>query len=176
MNKFLKLFLAISTIFNLYSDANEDLVVAAKSNDLKAVRAALAAGAQVDYKYLRFSALMHAALNGYDQVVDLLLKANANPNIQDEGGYTVLSYAANRGYDQIVDLLLKANANPNIYDPIGQSALTTAVDKGYDKIVDLLLKANANPNGIPYMNPLIIAVNKGHAKIVDLLLKFGADT
>src|SRR3990167_4445177 len=142
MNKFLKLFLAISTIFNLYSDANEDLVVAAKSNDLKAVRAALAAGAQVDSKYLRFSALMHAALNGYDQIVDLLLKANANPNIYDPIGQSALTTAVDKGYDKIVDLLLKANANPNGIPYM--NPLIIAVNKGHAKIVDLLLKFGAD--------------------------------
>jgi ankyrin repeat protein len=53
---------------------------------------------------------MNASGSGHDQVVELLLKANADVNIQDTNGGTALMVASFNGHDQVVESSLP---NPN---------------------------------------------------------------
>ena len=52
--------------------------------------------------------------NGHHQVVELLLKEKADPNIQNNDGWTALMVASQNGHHQVVELLLKEKADPNI--------------------------------------------------------------
>ena len=52
----------------------------------------------------------------------MLLKAGADPNIQNEWGTTALMMASRYGYKECVFELLKAGANPNIQDKYGDTA------------------------------------------------------
>ena len=81
------------------------------------------------------------------KVVDLLLNANANPNIQDMKGATPLHHACEDNNTDITDLLLKAGANCNCEINSGETPLHIASYSGYPGIVDLLLKAkSSNPD------------------------------
>ncbi len=55
--------------------------------------------------------LINASLHGNNAIVELLLKAGANTNLQDSEGYTALMHASKKGHKNIVKLLLKAGAN-----------------------------------------------------------------
>jgi ankyrin repeat protein len=44
--------------------------------------------------------------------VEVLVKAGADTNKQDAGGYTALMYATAEGRKEVVELLLKAGADP----------------------------------------------------------------
>ena len=48
------------------------------------------------------------------QVVELLLEEKADPNIQNNNGWTALIVASQNGHHQVVELLLKEKADPNI--------------------------------------------------------------
>ena len=61
-----------------------------------------------------FTALMFASANGHSEIVQLLLNAKANCDLQNENGETALHLAAARGYPNIVQLLLEYGAVPNI--------------------------------------------------------------
>ena len=50
---------------------------------------------------------------GHTDIVSLLLKANANPDLHSDDGVTPLYMASQEGHADIVDLLLEANANVN---------------------------------------------------------------
>ena len=52
--------------------------------------------------------------NGHYHVVELLLKQQADPNIQHRNGTIALYIVSLNGHDQVVELLLKEEANPNI--------------------------------------------------------------
>ena len=120
-----------------------------------------------------------ASQNGHTDTVALLLKANANPNLQEkaDSGCTPLYIASQNGHTDTVSLLLKANANPNLQADSGCTPLYVASHNGHTDTVALLLKANANPNlqENDGCTPLYIANRHGHTDIANLLLNAGAD-
>ena len=109
--------------------------------------------------------LMRASAIGCTEVVEWLLEAGANPNIQIEqptaatqvndffsmiqadlmSGMTALMFAANKGYSEIVTMLLKANAKPDLQNTSGDNALFIAISKGHAVIVQQLLQYGADP-------------------------------
>ena len=121
--------------------------------------------------------IIEAANKGNIEVVKLLLKENADVNIQDKNGVTALMLASLNGHTHVVELLLKENADVNIKNKQGMTALNLASLKGHTHVVELLLKDNANvniqdKNGV---TALMLASLKGHTQIVELLLKENAD-
>ena len=118
--------------------------------------------------------LFVASEEGHTEVVSLLLKANADPNIQTEKGASPLFIASQEGHTEIVSLLLKANADPNIQIEDGPTPLFIASQEGHTEVVSLLLKTNANLQ-IDDPAPLCVASLKGHTEVVSLLLKANAD-
>ena len=74
-----------------------------------------------------------------------LIKEGADPNTQDNNGWTPLHEVAQRNHLELVRLLLEAGANPNI------------------------------PGGDENYTPLHDAVEAGHVETVKLLIERGAD-
>ena len=79
---------------------------------------------------------MAASENGHQQVVELLLKEKADPNIQDSNSQTALMVASHNGHQQVVEILLKEKADPNIQDNDGETALVAASENGHHQVVD----------------------------------------
>jgi ankyrin repeat protein len=102
---------------------------------------------------------MLAARKGSLDILELLLKAGANPNLMNYRAgiypytskpslrYTPIISAASRGNRHVVAMLL---ANPGIkvdaQDEDGNTAMMSAARNGSLDIVELLLKAGADPN------------------------------
>ena len=101
------------------------------------------------------SALSWAAGNGFDVIVNLLIKGpkislnglvklpfrkGARVNSADRYGRTALSYAAWNGHIATVKLLLRAGARVNLMDEIQGTPLSYAICNGHDDVVELLLK------------------------------------
>ena len=125
-----------------------------------------------------WTALMISSANGHYQVVELLLKQQADPNIQLHDGRTALYLASENGHYQVVELLLRQTVDLNIQDEIGATALMIASQKGHYQVVELLLKEQVNPN-IQLPNggtALYLASQEGHYQVVELLLKEQTDT
>ena len=118
---------------------------------------------------------MVISLNG--QVVELLLKEKADPNIQNNDGRTALMVASRNGHQQVVELLLKEKADPNIQNNDGRTALIVASQNGHQQVVELLLKEKADPNiqNNDGWTALMVASQNGHHQVVELLLKEKAD-
>jgi hypothetical protein len=84
-----------------------------------------------------------------DQVVAMLLKEGADPNIQNKSGHTTLIRAIRNDLIFCVDALLAANVCVNAQDSYGYTPLMTAINSGghaREHIVQALLKADADPN------------------------------
>ena len=120
--------------------------------------------------------LMNAAINGYKNIVKILLDRGTDINTTDNYGWTALMYAAN-GNTEITNLLLKRGAFITAKSMIGETALMFAITKGKTKICKLLLdnKVDINAKDNSGNTALIIAARFGYHKIVKTLLNKGAD-
>lgn len=85
------------------------------------------------------TALMLAVSHGNLDMVQILLDAGADINIQDEDGSTALMCAAEHGKIDIVKLLLaQTDCDSSVQDVDGSTALKIALDAGYRDIGILL--------------------------------------
>ena len=149
-----------------------------------------------------FTALMFASANGHSEIVQLLLNAKANCDLQNENGETALHLAAARGYPDIVQLLLEYGAVPNISNRQGVTAIDAALSvitmtkekitsmKAVSTLITmpgtykhhlesmklLIAQPNININEpIDGFTILMKASSFGNAQIVELILQAGAD-
>ena len=130
------------------------------------------------------NAFMLACENGHTQIVELLLKEQVDPNVQDKDGWNAFMLACQNGHTQIVELLLNKQVDPHVQDKNGLNSLMAACNTDNSEIVQLLINAGADPNLqitssiIPVMNgvtALMIASFHNQLQTVILLLKAGAD-
>ena len=100
---------------------------AANAGDIEGLKAALAAGADVNARDSRgWTALMHAANKGYVLLVEPLLAAEADPDIRSADGATALFMAAVHGHTEVVALLMEADVDISIKGPKGKTAVDVA--------------------------------------------------
>jgi ankyrin repeat protein len=164
-----------------FDKRGEQLIYAALDGDIKQVQSLLVQGASVNIRESfgesQNTALMKATESGHEEIVQLLLDAKADPNIQASYGITALMLAARKGSLAIVKSLLDAKADPNIQSVHGETALMDATGAGHEKIVELLLKAKANPNirDNTGETALIKAAKKWGVLLIEQLLKAGAN-
>ncbi|WP_158538043.1 MULTISPECIES: ankyrin repeat domain-containing protein [Corallincola] len=113
-------------------NASDELVTAASDGDLNEVKALLDAGANINFvdQYSGWdrTALIAASRNGHVEVVRLLLKHKANPNLGDAGEMTALNRSVKKGHAEVVSLLLSNGADPEAFtDELGRSPLVWSV-------------------------------------------------
>ena len=117
--------------------------------------------------------LLEAIKTNNNKKVKKLLKAGANPNLQDENGYTPLMLASEWARTEIVKKLLEYGADPNAQTKIGYTTLMYAsMWRGRTEIVKLLIEAGADPNAKDkFGDTLLLYVSRiGETEIVKLLL------
>lgn len=88
------------------------------------------------------SPLMLAALKGYLDLAEMLIKKGADVN---KTGWTPLHYAASKGNLQIISLLLESSAYIDATSPNGTTPLMMAAMYGTPAAVNLLLQEGADP-------------------------------
>jgi ankyrin repeat protein len=155
------------------------LELAIEKNAVNVTRCLINAGAKLDKGPNR--PLIHAAAFNRPEILELLLRAGADPNVTgsdpDEGvrGETALMVAVDLPEKiRIVELLLKHGANPNLANSKGETALYHAVGSGNLEAVCRLLDAGAMPSGI-VLHGLIYRCTDDSLKIMKLLIAAGAD-
>lgn len=94
--------------------------------------------ADINYVSPEGTALMAATVKGNVEIVELLLKLNANPNLTNQKGVTALMYAIQFKNIKIINLLLQFNANKLLVDQDGKTAFEYAIFTKNDEIINLL--------------------------------------
>ena len=157
---------------------NVDLLRAARTVDVRAVRALLAAGASP-------IALDKTGSNAFagigphrnrGAIIQMLVMAGGDPNHQDVVGCTPLMLAVVAGDASYVRALLRAGASANLLNGNGESALTFAIVWSRDNIARILLRHGVRPDfpRTPW-TPLMYAASEGNTMIAKMLLRHGAN-
>lgn len=89
------------------------------------------------------TALMWAAGEGFDEATEMLVKAGAKLNLQNERGETALMLAAANSKKNTLKVLIKAGADLNLRDKNGKTALGLAIQNKHDDTRKELQKAGA---------------------------------
>ncbi|MCL5261348.1 MAG: ankyrin repeat domain-containing protein [Gammaproteobacteria bacterium] len=90
-----------------------------------------------------YSLLQVAIMMGYLDMVQLLLKYHANPELADDLGNTALHTVAKERYEDAGDyakVLIEGGANPNAKNKLGQTPVMV-MDKHYHQGIDAFIKA-----------------------------------
>ncbi|KAK4078600.1 uncharacterized protein Triagg1_2931 [Trichoderma aggressivum f. europaeum] len=86
------------------------------------------------------SPLLWATRNGHEDVIKLMIDANAALEVRDkEEGATPLIWAARKGYKNVVELLLERGGEINAKDNYGRTPLSLAALHKHKSIIQLLL-------------------------------------
>jgi ankyrin repeat protein len=170
------------------ADKSADLWFACRTKNVVKARAAIAAGADVNYVCDEITCLMEAvrydvscltvaASEGCYKIAELLLAAGADKEASDQQGVTALMLAAASGHHNFIELLLTAGADKEAKCVDGDTALIAAAAMDRVKCLDVLLKAGADKEAKTMQGntALIKASEEGHDQCVALLLTAGAD-
>ena len=106
--------------------------------NIEAIKQAIADGVDVNSKGIGgFTPLLIAAMEGHNEVVELLISKGADVDARQYGyGLSPLRFAAARGYKEIVELLISKGADVNAKRGDG----ITALDLAKGETADLLRK------------------------------------
>ncbi len=97
------------TTFTLLHVAN--FVYSAESGDLSTVKKYLKLGMDPNSQdHNKDTALMGAALNGHEEIIELLLTHNADPAIKNETGYSSFDFARIHGEPRFLAQLIKSQS------------------------------------------------------------------
>lgn len=124
--------------------------------------------------------LSYMAKLGHELLFAILFETgniDADTEMKDGYGRTMLSWAAEKGNEAVVNQLLKKGADTELKDKPNQTPLLWAVKKGHKAIVTQLLNNGADIKIKDEDNrtPLSWAAKRGHKAVVEQLLENGAD-
>lgn len=92
----------------------------------------------VNYKSQEGTALAGLSVKYNKNLVEHLLKKNANPNIADSTGSTPLFWAVKFGNKELIELLVKYKADQSIKDSQGMTPFEYALQTNNKDIINLL--------------------------------------
>lgn len=160
--------------------ADPSLPDVVRTGDASAVRAALAAGADVESRDGAFTPLTLAAIRGDVDVVRLLLAAGADPDAPTLGGMNALSMAVRSCHAgaEIIDALLAAGAGLENRSGDGITPLMLAIQEKRAAIALRLLEAGADVNTLgPFGDgALNYAIYVKDPVLIGAVLDRGVDT
>jgi ankyrin len=155
------------------------LADAVQGRDAQAARVLLQQHVDVNAPQPDGATALHWATHWDDlDLVDLLLRAGANPNAVNDLGVPPLLLACTNGSARVVARLLAGGANPDGALRTGESALMTAARVGSVEIVQSLVAHHANVNAVERVRgqtALMWAAAASHPEVVELLIRSGAD-
>jgi len=126
-------------------------------------------------------ALCVASLNGYTDIVSVLLNNGAQVEIRDRLGRTPLSCSAFNGHTECIGLIMGRGADVDAIDYSGQSPVSKAVEEGNRDAVMALIHHGANLRHLEYecIDPLTATAAtdmwyKNDVEILQLLINNGS--
>lgn len=128
------------------------------------VRSLLAHGVTTDSRASREAYRVIAAVQARQgEVLNVLLRAGADPNIADDQGRSALMIAARGGDDRVVQALIDQGANVDALDVARRSALWYAAATESPPAVQLLLACKALADAADSLGntPLMAAISAG---------------
>jgi uncharacterized protein len=156
-----------------------DVADAAMKGDTAAVRALVAAKADVNAPQLDGATALHWAIYRDDEsLVDLLIRSGANVKAVNRDGVTPLAMASLYGRPGMILKLLKAGADAGEVGPNGQTVLMLAARNGNPDAIKVLIEGGAKVNvreSVRGTTALMWAVEQKHPGAVKALLAGGAD-
>jgi quinoprotein dehydrogenase-associated probable ABC transporter substrate-binding protein len=127
-------------------DGLTPLAIATQNAKIKAARAILEAGADVNAPVAKggYTPLMLASISGSKELVASLIEHGAKVNATNPGGVTALMVAAAGNRSSIAVLLLKSGADLNARSEDGRTALSIAQANNSEAVVKMLQEAAAD--------------------------------
>lgn len=151
-----------------------DILKLAKNNNPLAIKSAIKNGSDPNLTNKNgITALMIAAYNGYDDIVDYLCK-KSDIDKQDSKGYTALMLAIIKNQKTSFRILIKNRANLNIKNHKAQTAYDLAVSYNNTSIIGDLEKI-LNLNFKDLQTELIKSVNNQNCDDTKLFIDLGAN-
>lgn len=155
---------------------NLDFLDAVKCDSLSHAKEFLAKGASINTRSSRgeWNALMWAARNGNQEMVEFLLASGIDKEAASIGGFTALHEAVGEGHTEIVKILLAAGVDMNAKNVSDYTAVSLAV--GHLPMLNILLQAGADPDiqNNKGRTALMSAIKRGEEDAVKALLAAGA--
>ena len=162
----------------LIDGGHSGLISAADDNDLAAVQAYLASGADPNRMATDGQSAIHeAASSNNPEILGVLIDAGADVNLVIPGGWSALMEASLFGSTDVVRILVEAGANLE-YTPSDNplhNALNFAALNGHTDIVRVLLDAGADASGIVGEVALENAIGFGDQEMEQMLIEAGAN-
>ncbi|GMH36878.1 hypothetical protein BSKO_04751 [Bryopsis sp. KO-2023] len=159
-------------------ELNQDLFDGAGAGDFVKVKELISKGADVSFTYSEREAtpLHFAAEEGHERIVELLIKAGADIDVQDIEGFTPLFLVAQNGHLDVAKILLNAGATLDLGSIDGGTPLMEALYLNMVEMVEFLLKSGADVTVRDNVEktPLHLAVY-GSPELIQLLLDNGAE-
>eukprot|EP00913_Durusdinium_trenchii_P000318 g291.t1 len=143
----------------------------------------------VEEKQQEDYALHLAALNGQQDLAEILVKRGADKESKTPAGETALHLAVQNGHEGVVALLVHSGADTEAKTAAGKTALHLAAQKGGETalhlaalngdvgVVEFLVEQGADKEAKTAGGKMALhlAAQKGHRNMVRFLLKAGAD-
>lgn len=152
---------------------------AAILGDMRQLKALLDQGSAnvTDFSADGFTLLGLAAYFGQREIINYLLDAGADPNVQSANGFCVtpLHSACAISDFVIAATLIKKGADVNARQSQNVTPLHSAAHNGQTELAELLLSNGAEVNASTNagQTPLQMAIEKGHEKTAELILRHG---
>ncbi|NWI82607.1 ANKR6 protein, partial [Dryoscopus gambensis] len=155
---------------------SERLLVAAYKGQVENVVQLINRGAKVAVTKHGRTPLHLAAHKGHLHVVQVLLKAGCDLDIQDDGDQTALHRAAVVGNTDIIATLIQEGCALDRQDKDGNTALHEACWHGFSQSAKMLVKAGANvlAKNKAGNTPLHLACQNSHSQSTRVLLLGGS--
>lgn len=159
-------------------DVNEELVKSAANGDTQKCEESLKRmDANVNGVFGGHTALQASSQNGHLEVIKILLRHQADVEVEDKDGDRAVHHAAFGDEPGVMELLAHAGADLNARNKRRQTALHIAVNKGHVGVVKTLLELGCHPSlqDSEGDTPLHDAISKKRDDMLTLLLDHNAD-